>query len=877
MKKTIITLLLSFIFVSLIPLNGNFDVVAESHYSFGCNASEFEVSYINDDGSFTKISCHSNLSEAKNVMKTNEDYVVRQGNSYSDTKIVAMNSGLVYTYPVRANTSTMAIYQNPDTTSSSLYKQTYVSRYYEMNYVKTHSCNSDGRGYVRVVLNGFEGFADLEYCDLVPFKYIEKNIPIYLGGYKGGTNSYNSQSPYLVRLEQNYYMIEDSGNYTDLVFYYHMGYNTNGNKCLTYADSVDNAQNYLDAGMQKGVKYYSSDGINFYSDKYLTNKVATVYNYYQFLSLRTKTNVTADQINSFISSRSGSVLNGKGQAFINAQNKYGCNALIVFAMACLESAYGTSGYATKRNNLFGWNAYDDSPDDASYFSSVDNCVNEQMGRNLCWFMDYTNYRYFGTCVGNKGAGINVHYASDPYWGSQIAAIAYSIDKAANNKNGNLSDYNTYTIAFVKDNYNDVLYSSNISWDPSFYNASTGSGLIYSPSGSYYYTGRYGSHYQKDLTIAIIGDENGRYKFNTANPLIDGVMYVDAPTCEYSWSKSVAYVDKANVVVLNNKQSQTETDNKKESTYEPLISIRSLELTSDSLIINGLGAIQGMDFDDLSKLKHQIIFYDLNDTSKYYVFDAETIDSNGYTQNDGWNYKYTGYNLAISLPNENLPAGSYYAKLKITNGEKVVEKSLYSSEIEYRLLSSNNSSNTYRIRMNDYVDYRFEIDVLSIPDVIDFSSVNKPSGRPSLVSLDSIELSAEGNLDVKAHAYMYYLNYSDTNNIKYELYLVNSSENYIKLDGTLYDSGIDYKSILNSKYDINNICFDAAGDISSLEEGEYIVYLVMSNTVDGTTYKDICEFINYGFDLPSVTIGDKTYEFYTSNIRDRIMLNVQKDS
>ena len=52
---------------------------------------------------------------------------------------------------------------------------------------------------------------------------------------------------------------------------------------------------------------------------------------------------------------------------------------------------------------------------------------------------------------------------------------------------------------------------------------------------------------------------------------------------------------------------------------------------------------------------------------------------------------------------------------------------------------------------------------------------------------------------------------------------------------------------------------------------------MSNTVDGTTYKDICEFINYGFDLPSVTIGDKTYKFYTSNIRDRIMLNVQKDS
>lgn len=840
MKKTIIILLLSFIFVSLIPLNGNFDVAAESHYSFGCNASEFEVSYINDDGSFTTISCHSNLSEAKNVMKTNEDYVVRQGNSYSDTKIVAMNSGLVYTYPVRANTSTMAIYQNPDATSSSLYKQTYVSRYYEMSYVKTHSCNSDGRGYVRVVLNGFEGFADLEYCDLVPFKYIEKNIPIYLGGYKGGTNSYNSQSPYLVRLEQNYYMIEDSGNYTDLVFHYHMAYGTNGNKCYTYADSVDNAQNYLDAGMQKGVKYYSNDGINFYSDKYLTNKVATVYNYYQFLSLRTKTNVTADQINSFISSRSGSVLKGKGQAFINAQNEYGCNALIVFAMACLESAYGTSGYATKRNNLFGWNAYDDSPDDASYFSSVDNCVNEQMGRNLCWFMDYTNYRYFGTCVGNKGAGINVHYASDPYWGSQIAAIAYSIDKAANNKNGNLSDYNTYTIAFVKDNYNDVLYSSNISWDPSFYNASTGSGLIYSPSGSYNYTGRYGSHYQKDLTIAIIGDENGRYKFNTANPLIDGVMYVDAPTCEYSWSKSVAYVDKANVVVLNNKQSQTETPVEKtyaDYEHKAITIVDGLSLSDEGILtFNGVGLITNANFTNSDEIVHIIEVIDMNTNEKVDEITCKNIDTSWYKINDGFDYTWAGFNGSYDL--SKLSKGTYLFKLLTKYGD-IDEKSsvLTTSKKSFSNLNTSLNNIDYKISLNDVYSYRIELDVINSD--LGLTSISKPSIRSSLMTIDSISYETDGD-DVYALidgvGMMYYLNYNN-DAISHNMYLVND-DNIVSGITTTHACAINFQEFYNSSYNMDNICYTSKIKISDLT-GDYRFYL---EVINGNN-KDIVEINN----------------------------------
>ena len=38
-----------------------------------------------------------------------------------------------------------------------------------------------------------------------------------------------------------------------------------------------------------------------------------------------------------------------------------------------------------------------------------------------------NYTYYhGGFLGNKDSGINVSYASDPYWGEKIAALALSL-------------------------------------------------------------------------------------------------------------------------------------------------------------------------------------------------------------------------------------------------------------------------------------------------------------------------------------------------------------------------------------------------------------------------------------------------------------------
>lgn len=85
----------------------------------------------------------------------------------------------------------------------------------------------------------------------------------------------------------------------------------------------------------------------------------------------TKTGYSADQLKNAEKSFSPSqgYHDDVWQAFVNAENKYGINALFMLAHADVESAHGRSHYATTRNNLFGFNAIDSDPDQASSYSS----------------------------------------------------------------------------------------------------------------------------------------------------------------------------------------------------------------------------------------------------------------------------------------------------------------------------------------------------------------------------------------------------------------------------------------------------------------------------------------------------------------------------
>ena len=130
-----------------------------------------------------------------------------------------------------------------------------------------------------------------------------------------------------------------------------------------------------------------------------------------------------------------SKLSGTGLSFVKYQNVYSVNALLSMGIAINESGWGTSWICRNKNNIFGLNAVDSAPGiSADTYASIDDCIRSFMKE---WmdegYLDSSDWRNHGTYLGDKSSGINVSYASDPYWGEKAAAHAWNLDFIGGNK------------------------------------------------------------------------------------------------------------------------------------------------------------------------------------------------------------------------------------------------------------------------------------------------------------------------------------------------------------------------------------------------------------------------------------------------------------
>lgn len=843
MKKLFIKLL---VICLLVPFIGTFEVSAQDLKSCG-----YEVAYINDDGSFNTESCYSDFASAKNRMKElGGDVVVRHDSSYSYTKIIAMNSGIAYSYP--RDRATLNIYQDVNN-HSIYYKQTYVARHFELNYLDTERYLGDGRGMIETNINGFHGFTDLEYVDLVPSKFIRNGIAITLGG----NNPYTNEGTFTFVPKQNYYEKRTSGNYSEIVYHIYRGFPANGYEPVSEAIVIGPAP----SDMNEGVKYYSYDGVNFYSDSDFKNKSFTYYNYYQFLPLRSKTNISADIFNSYISKYDNSVMRGTGQTFIDAQNKYGINALLLFAMAAHESANGTSGYATKRNNLFGWNAVDADPNQATSFSSVAVCVNQQAGVNLRGFVDITDGRFFSSSLGNKGSGLNVKYASDPYWGMEIASIAYQIDKLSKNKNGTLSDYNYYSLSLIN------KFDIPVKQEPS-----DGSKTLY--------TTQYGPHYQEGFIVIDLGTQGSYTKVQSTNPIDENgnIKTHRTPITtgnlnpisygEYDFDRSVAYINSEYLTVINKKNDVIVDVPDKELNF--MQKINSLNVENNVIHIDGLAFIKGMSASNLDKISIYINTIDNLSKEVIKTYKTTVSEFDGISFGDTHTYKYIAY--SIDMPLSDFVEGSYSLKVSVNNDGYEYAGELSSTKFEFANINVPYNEMNYRIKINTYYNYRVEIEAESIPEVIDYSKILKPNNsiRNSLFSFDLIEIDDELNFNVDGRSMIYYTNYDNLDNLETTLYLVDSANKYYEIKCENYKSDFNYKEALQSSYNLDYISFKGTGNINDIEKGMYSIILKVRNG----------EFVDY-IDLTTAKNMDNTitkdgtsYRIFKSNLKNRLMLEVK---
>lgn len=333
----------------------------------------------------------------------------------------------------------------------------------------------------------------------------------------------------------SYYYVNDG-------YLYHKFYYGSSGSSNTYR--VGYKLNYL----SEDTKYYSYDGHYFYTSyptmikdyqnnvySHAVNKSNPYYNYYQYLSHRSSTNVTANQINTIINDKAEgaySKLTDMGDYFIKYQNTYGVNALLMLGVSGNESSWGRSSIAMDKNNLFGHGAVDSNPYYGAHgYDTPSDSIKYHAEKFISnGYLDNEDWRYNGGHLGDKASGVNVRYASDPYWGEKAASAPYYYSSGA-------SDYGRYTIGVI----NGVQKSYKLYKEASYDSRVT------------HVLGSGSSPRTYDLTVVILGTEtdssgNKWYKIQS-----DTALNNDRTDTKwnnvYNFSKDYLYIPASNVTIV----------------------------------------------------------------------------------------------------------------------------------------------------------------------------------------------------------------------------------------------------------------------------------------------------------------------------------------
>lgn len=259
-----------------------------------------------------------------------------------------------------------------------------------------YSTYNDGNVYYNITIGGYTGFIDSNDAQIIPSQFT--NSQTHYENNDGIWTQYIATDPLI---SEEYETLE-------------LG--------LASEEAIENVQYIeVESGVFKPL-----------TEQYKSNTISNDV-YFKNLPFRSTSSYSASQFQSYLKyvGFSNSGYYNATSAFFEAQEIYGVNALLLFAMANHESFYGTSSYAKKCNNFFGRGAYDTNPNNAceSYgFTDARSGILAQGSFLNTEYFDVKDFRYAGSHAGDKSSGINVYYASDVNWGNKLASHAYKIDK-----------------------------------------------------------------------------------------------------------------------------------------------------------------------------------------------------------------------------------------------------------------------------------------------------------------------------------------------------------------------------------------------------------------------------------------------------------------
>ena len=477
-----------------------------------------------------------------------EEFSAQSDNSVSDSEVVTRDPN------TPAETDVQDMSRVPETVEEVIgvdeHGNTFVVEDTESGAVEDGATAYSARSASTKVVNFRADSSGTVVTDITEYTEYETGRSGYIYGRSGADGAYLGteggkikflQSGVIGLVDASKVQVVTLGSVESYSNYYANGTNLIHNICMDmttpgYGSSINvgTQPSYLTTG----TTYYSYDGHYFYTDydlmlgdyqadtrKNAVNASNPYYNYFQYLPLRGKSGYSADEMNAMVNgklSSSDSKMYNTGRTFVEKQNIYGVNALLMAGVAALESGWGTSSIAKQKNNLFGLNAVDSSPgESADSFSSVEACINDFAETYMSKRYLRAGWTYYhGGFLGDKASGINVSYASDPYWGEKIASIAWEFDNANNKK-----DQDKYTLG-IKDMVPYDHTDLNVRKE-----ATTSSTRLFSTGDP------------SNFAFLILGESGDFYKIQS-DPVLDSSREsINKDTGKYDSAQMYAYVSK----------------------------------------------------------------------------------------------------------------------------------------------------------------------------------------------------------------------------------------------------------------------------------------------------------------------------------------------
>lgn len=814
-------------------------VSAIANAPLACSTNQYSVDRITGKDQFTNLACfnENQFTEALAAMDSYAaqapNVVVRHDQSYSPLNIVAADRAMAYS---QNNTylasSTMDVWRNKERTIP----YTYVSQANPFYYYQTVIQNKASTDTIRpsdlsveVEVNGARGFVPLNGVDIIPLIYVENRINNWYISFTTRSVE-NVYSGNIIKPNITYYEVKSITSNTSTGNVSLREVTVRIDYALTAATyELGLAPDWLANGI-----YYSPDGIHFYTDMDLTQPVLNngvvgeYYNYYQYLNLRTKTNYTGAELDAYFNYFASvnptyltkniqiSTMKNQGNSFVNAQDTYGMNALIIYAMAAHESAYGTSNYAVNYNNLFGYGAYDSNPSNAANYSypTVADGVNQHMGLNLRYYLDYSNYNatagtslFYASNIGNKGAGINTRYASDPWWSIKIAQWSFKIDRYLG-----LKDFNYHQIGILNDSLRTVYSDPNA-------------------SSSLYTVNTRATNYPLNILSTY---NNNTYKIQSTNPIQNGTLITSSTPglVTYDWTNSYSYV-LISQSTLANTASNTPTI---ESTDDTLLTyVSNWQWSDTNLYIKGWSALQYTNMANTS-VTHQLNIVNLDDATQIITVPLSIATAN-YELNIGNSFNYSSAWFEGTIEIGSLSKGNYRFEI-ITSSNDITGTAILSNSTvnapraEVKIINNK----LYRFSFNNTRSMRYE---LLIQDGISYSDLTPllPTRFNSTAYLTDLNFSTENNielLDITGISFMQNVQTGPTNSVSHKLVLVHSNGQLYSFDLLSSTGAYD---LSNNNIDLTHAWFSGIDiNISTLPDGVYSMYILTSSS----GYKDLVE-------------------------------------